>query len=158
MRTRRLPGVPTATGLALLGCLGFAACRDGTAPHAVVADAQARARWNARAPVSYSYELELGCFCRGELLEPVTVTVTDGAVTSRRYTATGVEVATEFATAFQSIEGIFASIATLRQLRLDRLVVRYDRAFGYPVKVVAVDCVDCPDSGSSLVVRNFQPH
>src|SRR5215208_6749779 len=93
--------------------LALAACRGGgglaTQPVGLEL-ARARLRWAQAAPAAYQMTVSHGCFCPVEVMRPVIVTVRDGQVESRRYAETGVEVDPRLATAFPTVDELFAVI------------------------------------------------
>jgi hypothetical protein len=133
-------------------------CREGgVAPVTALADHEARARWEARGPSSYSYELAAYCFCAPETIGPVVVTVVDGAVQSRTYKSTGAAVPALYADFFPRIDDLFDMVRSLRSQRLERLTVTYHPVLGYPARIEVDHCRNCTDDGALYLAENLQP-
>lgn len=127
--TRRV--VLTVIGTALL--IVQSGCKDSTGPDS---DAiSARARWETHAPAAYSYTVSRACFCPVEAVGPITVTVRNGVVESRRYAATGAEVPQQYAHLFPTVEGLFAQVDSARANHVASLNVTYDKIYGYPTLI-----------------------
>lgn len=109
------------------------ACTDSTGPESELKNA--RARWLAHAPASYSYTVFRGCFCTSDARGPVRVTVRDGVAESRLYTETGAAVPQNYAQFFPTVDALFAQIDSLRTNRVARLDVTYDATYGFPTRI-----------------------
>ena len=98
---------------------------------------QARTRWDARDVASYSYILELQCFCASASeLKPVLVTVNNGAVVSLQYwnenpNARPPAPASIFGP-YDTVEELFALVADAIDRDADVLQVGYDPEYGFP--------------------------
>lgn len=112
------------------------ACGGATGPERELT--AARALWAQREPASYSISVARWCECLPEMSGPVVVTVRDGLVESRHYATTGAPVPPTYADLFPSVDGLFERIEAARHQPVARLDVRYDPAFGYPVRI-AID-------------------
>ena len=117
-------------GVALIAAT---ACQNGTGPKWGASAAQAR--WNERRPVSYRYTVSRSCECAPESLGPVIVTVTNGAVQSRRYSSTGADVPQTYAESFPTIDELFEIIDEARRDRVAHLDVDYDPTWGFPTRI-----------------------
>ena len=109
------------------------ACSSTSGPAAEFA--AARQRWNERGPTSYVVTVRRSCECLPEAAGPVAVTVRAGAVQSRVYTASGNAVSAQFQELFPTVDGLFALIESARRQKVHQLIVEYDDAMGYPVRV-----------------------
>ena len=125
-------------GVAATALMLQAACGDNTGPQSEFSNA--RAKWLAHAPGSYSYTVLRGCFCIPDSRGPVTVTVRNGIVESRRYAETGVSVPANFAQYFPTVDEMFSKVDSLRVNNVARLEVKYDAIYGFPV-LVDVDVI-----------------
>lgn len=124
-------GLMSAIAAALL--VAQAGCENATGPDSEFRNA--RARWVAHAPASYSYTVFRGCFCTPDGRGPVTITVKNGVVETRKYADTGVAVPANYAQYFPSVDELFAQIDSLRNKGVARLNAKYDATYGYPTLV-----------------------
>jgi hypothetical protein len=100
---------------------------------------EARLRWAARGPASYTVRVARSCECLSpEMTGPVVVVVRDGVVASRSYAGSGAPVGASLAEHFPSVEEAFARIDAARRQNVARLVVRYDPTLGFPTEI-AID-------------------
>lgn len=104
---------------------------------------QARTQWDGKNVSSYTYILELQCFCApASQLEPVLVTVQNGAVTSLQYWDEDPEDRTPAPAsvfgAYDTVEDLFAFVAAAISQNADVLQVGYDAEYGFP-NIVNVD-------------------
>lgn len=142
--------------LALLALAGLAACSSATGVDERLQQqrlALARARWDAREPAAYRFEVRYDCECLPEQLEWRVVEVRDGVVASIRRLD-----GTEFTRTWgaPTVEDLFARIEDALASGARRLVVRvsYDSAFGFP-RDLFVDMPELPDTRTRIVVRGF---
>ena len=121
-----------------------AACNSGsTSPTTQLTTA--RARWTRVGPASYTYTIARSCECTAESSGPVIVSVRNGVVESRQYAQTGASVASQYATTFPAVEGLFALIDDAIARGTRPLTVVYDPALGYPTRIALGDpAVDAP--------------
>lgn len=123
--------------------------------------AQALTRWDTKDVASYSYILELQCFCApASELKPVLVTVKNGAVASLQYwDETPSKRAPAPASIFgpyDTVEDLFALVDDAIDRDADVLQVRYDAEYGFPDMVN----VDYEAGGSEqlfFTVSQFKP-
>lgn len=123
--------------------------------------AQARTRWESKDVVSYSYILELQCFCApASELEPVLVTVRNGEVVSLQYwdpdpTKRTPAPASIFGP-YDTVEELFDLVEDAIDRDADVLQVGYDATYGFPSAVN----VDYQEGGSDQLlffVTQFAP-
>jgi hypothetical protein len=156
MKTRTrwmmLPALLLAT---LAGCLGDTDSfqRDKLS--------QARTLWDSKDVASYSYILELQCFCASASeLAPVLVTVTNGAVTSLQYWDENPTKRTPAPAAifspYDTVEELFNLIDDAIDKDADVLQVGYDAEYGFP-NVVNVDYESGGSEQRLLFVTQFTP-
>lgn len=110
-----------------------AACHDATGLDSRFVSAHAR--WNAHAPASYELTVAHNCFCPEEATGPVRVSVRNGAVVSRRYVRTGVDVPASYVERFPDVEGLFSAILAAHARHASTVDVRYDDALGFPTRI-----------------------
>lgn len=122
---------------------------------------QARTLWDSKDVASYSYILELQCFCApASELKPVLVTVNNGAVASVQYWDENPSKRTPApATVFgpyDTVEELFALVDDAIDRDADVLQVSYNAEYGFPQAVN----VDYEAGGSDQLlffVTEFSP-
>lgn len=117
----------------LMATLGALSACDSTSPQASDL-AQSRQRWALSNIRSYDYTAARSCFCAPAALRPVTVTVTNGAVTQRAYADTGDPVPST-ATEFTTVEGLFDIIQAAITRHAAVVDVSYDPQRGVPLSI-----------------------
>ncbi len=123
--------------------------------------AQARTRWDSKDVASYSYILELQCFCApASELKPVLVTVKNGAVASLQYWNENPNnrppAPASIFGAYDTVEELFALVDDAIDRDADVLQVGYDAEYGFPNAVL----VDYEAGGSEQLlfsVTQFKP-
>ncbi|WP_420130013.1 DUF6174 domain-containing protein [Longimicrobium sp.] len=156
MKTRtRWMMVPLLLLSALAGCLGD----DDSFQRDKLN--QARTQWDSKNVSSYTYILELQCFCApASQLEPVLVTVQNGAVTSLQYWDEDPDDRTPAPASifgpYDTVEELFALIAEAISQDADVLQVGYDQEYGFP-NVVNVDYQVGGDEQVLVFVSQFTP-
>ena len=124
--------------LAVAACSGSAA----TGPQAELHDA--RSRWVAQAPASYSMVVNRLCECLPEMADRALITVRNGVVESRRYVANGNDVPPEYASGYPTVPEMFAMIEEAMRNDVRPIEVQYAPA-GYPTRISIGDpAVDAP--------------
>ena len=93
---------------------------------------QRRAAWLSRRIDDYRFQLQISCFCGGELTRPVVVEVRGGAITKVEDLATGRPVAG--VSPYPTITKLFDR-AIDERARGGNVSVAYDRALGIPVRL-----------------------
>jgi hypothetical protein len=107
---------------------GATACIAATGPNERAYETSLD-RWRSSGLVNYRYKSAISCFCGADFIEPVTITVRNGVVTSVTDRVTG--AARSSAGRF-SIDSLFALVATEIRERPNRLQVTYDAILRYP--------------------------
>ncbi|HYR11504.1 MAG TPA: DUF6174 domain-containing protein [Longimicrobium sp.] len=156
MKTRtRWMMLPVLLLATLAGCLGDTDSfqRDKLS--------QARTLWDTKDVSSYSYILELQCFCASASeLAPVLVTVTNGTVTSLQYWDESPSKRTPAPAAifgpYDTVEELFDFIADAIDQDADVLQVGYDAEYGFP-NVVNVDYESGGSDQRLFFVTQFTP-
>src|SRR5688572_29894540 len=111
--------------------------------------------WAQNAPSRYRFVLQRLCFCGTEVVEPVLVTVENGAVVSRTYVASGRPVGAQWTSLFPAMEGVFDIVREALDRNADQLDVSYDGRLGYPLSA-SIDYVrNAIDDELELRVRDF---
>jgi len=155
MRTRwmTVPALLLATVLG--GCLGDSDSfqRDNLN--------QARTLWDSKNVSSYSYILELQCFCApASQLLPVLVTVQNGAVASVQYwdedPADRTPAPASVFGPYDTVEELFDFVAEAIRQDADVLQVGYDPEYGFP-NVVNVDYESGGSEQLLLFITQFAP-
>ncbi|MDB4915074.1 MAG: hypothetical protein JWM95_2718 [Gemmatimonadetes bacterium] len=166
----RISILSLATAVLLAGCgeqttAALAACEHSTAsaqglacetPHTSADSVVARARWTANRPASYDFILTLNCFCGPEVRRPVLITVTGTTVTSRTYVDDGTPLATQFAGAFPSIDGLFDLLDDAKRRNAARADAVYDGVAGYLLQLSLDYQATVADDESTYVVSAFR--
>jgi hypothetical protein len=122
---------------------------------------QARTRWDTKDVASYSYILELQCFCApASELRPVLVTVNNGAVVSLQYwnenPSNRPAAPASIFGPYDTVEELFALVADAIDRNADVLQVGYNSEYGFPEAVN----VDYEAGGSEQLlffVTQFKP-
>lgn len=102
--------------------------------------AQARTRWDSKDVASYSYILELQCFCApASELKPVLVTVNNGAVVSLQYWNENPNnrppASASIFGPYDTVEELFELVAHAIDRDADVLQVGYNSEYGFPEAV-----------------------
>ena len=123
--------------------------------------AQARARWDSKDIASYSFILELQCFCApASQLEPVLVTVQNGTVASLQYWDEDPTKRTPAPAAifspYDTVEELFEIVEDAIARDADVLQVGYDPTYGF-VSALNVDFEAGGDDQKLFFVTQFTP-
>lgn len=123
--------------------------------------AEAQALWRSRNVASYTYVLELQCFCApAEQLRPVLVTVQNGATTSLQYhhddPAQRTPAPAEVFGAYDTVEELFAVVRDAIDRDANVLQVGYNQEYGFP-EIINVDYHDGGSDQKLLFVTRFTP-
>jgi hypothetical protein len=122
---------------------------------------QARTLWDRADVSSYSYILELECFCASASeLEPVLVTVQNGAVVSLQYWDTNPAERTPAPASifgpYDTVEELFELVEDAIDRDADLLQVGYDPEYGFP-SIINVDYVAGGSEQKLIFVTEFTP-
>ena len=111
------------------------ACGDGFGPEGSFLAGWSR--WNRLRPAEYTYDFQRSCFCRGEAIQPVRITVSNGQVTSVVTLPDLVPVPPEQVNQFYrvTIDSVFAIVRAALDDGADSVAVRYHAHWGYPTTV-----------------------
>lgn len=121
----------------------------------------ARTLWNSKNVASYSYILELQCFCApASQLMPVLVTVQNGAVASVQYwdedPADRTPAPASVFGPYDTVEELFDFVGEAIRQDADVLQVGYDAEYGFP-NVVNVDYESGGSEQLLFFVTQFKP-
>lgn len=119
--------------------LAALACGEGLGPN--VDYVFNRGRWEQRGPASYTYEFHRGCFCGGDAIQPVRITVTNGVVTSVVRVEDGQPVPPDQITLYFriTIDSLFDILGEALE-DADAVTVQYHPFWGYPT-TAAIDYI-----------------
>ena len=111
---------------------------------------QARQVWTANGPDSYSYQVEVRCFCPEEYRGPFTVVVRDDVVES---THDGEQVSEFAPTEYFTVSGLFDAVEAFAFS--DSIIVSYDVDFGFPALIDADPVANAIDEEQEILVTQF---
>lgn len=139
--------------------LAFAACSSILEDDSFQRDylEEGRDMWEEEGGPSYTYMLEMQCFCApAQQLRPVLVTVVNGQVTRRVYvkdraTDPDVEAPTDLFGQFDTVDDLFAYVDDAIDRDADVLQVNYSDNFGFP-EVISVDFTGRTDTDQRAVL------
>ena len=92
-------------------------------------------RFQAAAPLSYSYVVRVNCDCPADVTRPVTVWVDRGSIEYLFYEDDGRPVPLSYASSFPSAEQLFDAVQDGIDRRADQIEVDYDPTYGFPTNV-----------------------
>lgn len=155
MRTRWMTVPALLVATLLSGCLGDSDSLQRNKLN------QARTLWDSKHVASYSYILELQCFCApASQLSPVLVTVQNGAVASVQYwdedPADRTPAPAGVFGPYDTVEELFDFVAEAIRQDADVLQVGYDAEYGFP-NVVNVDFESGGSEQLLFFVTQFTP-
>lgn len=122
---------------------------------------EARTQWDGKNVSSYTYILELQCFCApASQLAPVLVTVQNGAVASVQYwdsdPADRTPAPASIFGAYDTVDELFDFVGDAIRRDADVLQVGYDAEYGFP-NIVNVDYESGGDEQVLFFVTEFTP-
>ncbi len=115
-----------------------------------------RERWQASDIVSYTYRLEIGCFCPPEITSPVLVRVSQDSIVSVVYAASGDTVAA-LVSSFYTVGGLFEVVEDAIEREAHELSVIYDDSLGYPRRIVIDYEEQAVDEELALTASDLTP-
>ena len=121
------PPVIVVVALAALACEGLGPNTDYVFN---------RGRWEQRGPASYTYDFRRSCFCGGEAIQAVRITVTSGVVTGVVLVADGLPVPPDQIEQYFriTIDSLFDIVGDALE-DADAVTVQYHPFWGYPTAV-----------------------
>ena len=114
------------------------------------------ALWQAQKLKQYQVDFRISCFCTQEWTAKKTLHVKNGKVTAIFDTATGNELSLTKFPDTPSIEAAFASIDSLLDQKLAKLIVEYHPSLGYPTLIAVDRDVRIADEEYSWHFENLQ--
>ena len=120
----------------------------------VAAYQQARGRWAAAGPASYTYRFQRSCFCAPPYTAPVVLTVQDRRVARAVFAETGAPVDAE---GYPAVDELFAQIGEAITEDAYLIRVSYDPALGYPTEVYVDRSPQIADEELSLSASELVP-
>ena len=114
-------------------------------------------RFQASAPLSYSYVVRVNCDCPSDVTRPVTVWVDRGSIEYLFYEDDGRPVPLSYASSFPSAEQLFDAIQDGIDRRADQIEVDYDPTYGFPTNVYIDYDRNRTGEELSLTTRGMQP-
>jgi hypothetical protein len=115
----------------------FIACGSPTAPSEPdQALAYYRQQFQQKVGASYRVTVQNECFCPLEVVAPVRLTVQDGSITAATRVADGISIPSTQWLAYRTVDQVFAEIGKGFADGAKRVVVEYDKEYGYPADVL----------------------
>ncbi len=119
-----------------------------------------QSKWENAGIKDYRYDLFIGCFCAFRDRMPVTVEVRDGKTVSMTYAdgtpLTQSDLDIDFFQRFNTLEGIFADLASGQASKAEAIEVTYDPTYGF-ISQMNVDQIKlAADDEYSVQVSNFE--
>lgn len=105
---------------------------DGGAPTTLPAAIDV---WEAQAVDSYSYDLQVICFCVPDMTRPVNIVVENGELQSVTYTDDGTAADTEMFAYYSTVEALFERLEDAQAQDPARFDVTFDAQYGVPQSV-----------------------
>jgi len=117
--------------------------------------ARNRQRWASADLHDYEFDFQRICFCAPEATEPVHILVRRDAIVSVVRTRDGQPASVTF-TAWPRVDELFADVQQRVDQHVERLDVRYDPTFGYPLSVIVDVALMSADDEYSLTAGNLR--
>lgn len=137
---------------------GLIACSSPSGPTtADQSEALARNQRQFQILVGGNYQVtyENSCFCPIEVLQPVRLTVLNGAISDVTRVADGVPLPPSQWRAYRTVDQVFAEIEAGLNRGAQRVVVNYDGLFGYP-RDVLIDYQMAADAFVGFKLSNLE--
>lgn len=131
----------------------FVACTSATAPQQTDL-AVARQRWALSNVRSYNYTVYRFCECPPEWSQGITVSVSNGIVTSRINATTGQPAASS--DVFSTIDALFDTVDAAIAGHADYVNASYDSVTGVPLRISIDRSFQVIDDEYWLTVANFR--
>lgn len=94
--------------------------------------------WEGQNVDSYSYDLQVSCFCFPDMTRPVRVIVSDGVVESVTYIDDGTAADPDLFASYSTVEALFERLEMAQSQNPVTFDVTYDAQYGVP-QSVAID-------------------
>ncbi len=142
--------------LALLAAL--LACGSTTGPTSLASLERAKARWNARGFMDYTFETRRDCFCAPETTGPVRIAVHGDSITSVTDLATDSIVPPPWRDSWYTVDDLFTVIdSAARRAATASVDVEYDPDLGYPLTLEVNPRPDLADAGVRYTISLLVP-
>lgn len=119
--------------------------------------AENRSKWEATGMSEYQYRVQRSCFCIGDVLRPVDLTVRNNEITDARYADTGERLPPDARTNMLTVNDLFNLIEDAIQREADRIDMKYDEATGYPREMYIDYSQQMADEELSISASNLHP-
>jgi hypothetical protein len=122
--------------IAAASTVALLACGESLGP--IQSFATSWSQWNRLRPAQYTYDFRRGCFCGGEAVQPVRITVSNGQVVSVRHLPDLTPVPPEQVSQFYQVtlDSVFAIVRHAIATDADMISAQYDPRWGYPSDVM----------------------
>jgi len=117
--------------------------------------ARNRQRWASAGLHDYEFDFQRLCFCAPDATEPVHIVVRRDAIVSVVRSRDGQPASTTF-TVWPRVDELFVDVQQRLDQHVERLDVRYDPTYGYPLSVVVDIAVMSADDEYSLTAGNLR--
>lgn len=114
-------------------------------------------QWQALDLRSYQYDYQRICFCPSEITQKVTITVSNGQISSIVNTASGASVTPAFKEQFLTVDGIYQLITQSLRSQVNRLTVEFDDLYAYPVNLYIDKDALIIDEEFTIMTANLIP-
>lgn len=115
-----------------------------------------RQLWDSQGINSYSFELQVSCFCISDITRAVRIVVMDGEAVSITYIDTGMDANDFFFNGVNTIEKLFGIIQDGLEINANSIMAIYDPDFGYPIEIQVDPFRDIADDEITVIVSAFQ--
>lgn len=150
----RLPQLLRRT-LNLLACLMAAGTLSGCVNPEWRALQQARLLWEANGIYSYSYDLQISCFCVEDVTRPVRVLVQNDQAVSVEYIDAKADAPAEYFVRYDTIDKLFDIVEDGIVGGAEVVEVDYNPDFGYPASVFIDESMNLQDEEIAWTVQNL---
>jgi hypothetical protein len=117
--------------------------------------ARNRQRWASAGLHDYEFDFQRICFCGPEATEPVHIVVRRDAIVSVVRTRDGQPASTSFVV-WPRVDDLFNEVQQRVDQHVERVEVRYDPTFGYPLSVVVDIAAMAADDEYALTAGNLR--
>lgn len=100
-----------------------------------------RRQWEAQAIQNYRYVGRRGCYCPGEVVDPVVVEVRSGQITSLTYQQSDESVGPTYAGLWPPLDGVFEIVQDAVDREAAGIDVQYHAELGFP-RSISIDYME----------------
>lgn len=112
--------------------------------------------WEEQEIDSYSYELQVSCFCFPDMTRRVNIVVSDGTVQSVAYVDDGEPADPSLFTAYSTVENLFERLENAQSDNPATFDVTFDEQYGVPQSVFVDIDERMADEEIMFTVSNFE--